>query len=137
MYAQVCLSKYDCVCDRIQYMCVSACVCALLSMPACHSDLPITRSIKPLIPKIHASNSTTLEKKKISLKEKKWLNLPFPVAWSLSHTPVQRATEHEHGNVFYLHNHTGRGLTGTLNPGKAATFTLLRPLKKKINTQPQ
>lgn len=110
-------------------MCVSACVRALLSMPACHSDLPITRSIKPLIPKIHASNSTTLEKN--SLPRKKWLNLPFPVAWSLSHTPVQRATEHEHGNVFYLHNHTGRGLTGTLNPGKAATFTLLWPQKKK------
>lgn len=125
-----CVCLYTTVYVREYSICVSACACAVLSMPACHSDLPITRSIKSLIPKIHASNRTTLEKK-FSPKEKKWLNLPFPVAWSLSHTPVQRAPEHEHRNVFYFHNHTGRGLPCTLNPGKAATFTLLWPQKKK------
>lgn len=137
----MCLPEYDTVHKRIQFKCVSAwvcvCVCmrALLSMPACHPDLPITRSIKPLIPKIHASNSTTLKKKRS--QGKKWLNLPFLVARSLSYTPVQFATEHELGNVFYLHNHTGRGLTGTLNPGKATTFTLPWLHRKKMNTLPQ
>lgn len=122
----MCLPEYDTVYKRIQFKCVSACiVCisALLSMPACHPDLPITRSIKPLILKIHASNTTTL-KKIAPKKEKKKAKSSFLVACSLSYTPVQFATEHEHGNVFYLHNHTGRGLTGTLNPGKATTFTL-------------
>lgn len=69
----VCLPDY--VRLRILYLCESArvCVCAPLAMPVCHSDLPITRSIKPLIPKIHASNSTTPKEEKntpISLKEK-------------------------------------------------------------------
>lgn len=100
----MCLPKHDVRAgNRHTPQCM--CVCALFSMPACHSDLPITRSIKSLIPKIHASDSMTLEKK--SLPRKKWLNLPFPVACSLSHTPVQCAIEHEHGNVFYLRTHTG------------------------------
>lgn len=107
---------------------------ALLSMPACHHDLPITRSIKPLILKIHASNSKTLKK---LLQRKKSQNLPFLVARSLSYTPVQSATEHEHENVFYLYNHTGRGLTGTLNPGKATTFTLPWLHRKNMNMLPQ
>lgn len=56
--ASVCMSVCMCMYD---YMWVCLCVCALLSMPARCSDLPITRSIKPLILKIHASKSTTVE----------------------------------------------------------------------------
>lgn len=138
MHRFLCLSVFAwirlCAWENTIYMWVKACVRALLSMPACHSDLPITRSIKSLIPKIHASNSMIL-KKKIAPKEKKWLNLLFAVACSLSYTPVQPATEHEHENVFYLYNHRGRGLTGTLNPEKATTFTLpwLHKKKKRIH----
>lgn len=51
----------------------------------------------------------------------------FPIACSLSYTPAQTATEHEHENVFYLYNHRGRGLTGTLNPEKATTGTFTLP----------
>lgn len=43
------------------HMCVCSRMCTLLSMPARCSDLPITRSIKPLIPEIHASYSTSEE----------------------------------------------------------------------------
>ena len=126
---------------EVQYLCVSACVLVLLAMPACHPDLPITRSIKPLIPKnTRVQRHDTGKKKKgkkNTLPRKKWLNLLCPVPQSLSYTPVQPATVHEHGNVFYLHNHTGRGLTGTLNSGKLATFTVLWLCKKKMNTLPQ
>lgn len=96
------------------YPWVCVCVCVLFFMPACCSDLPITRSIKSLIPKVHASNSTTW--KKLSPREKK-KSKSFLSCCLKPKPPVQHALEHEDGNVFYLHHHTSRGLMCTLYPG--------------------
>lgn len=98
-------------------VCVSMSMCALFFMPACRPDLPITRSIKPLIPKVHASNSTTWKKNFLQRKKKSKSFLPRCLK---PKPPAQHAIEHEDGNVVYLHNHTSRGLTGTLNPGTSS-----------------
>lgn len=100
-------------------MCICEYVCVLFFMPACCSDLPITRSIKPLIPKVHASNSTTW--KKLSPRKKK--SKSFLSCCLKPKPPAQHALEHEDGNVFYLHNHTSRGLMWTLNPGTSNFYS--------------
>lgn len=110
--------KYECLSERMT--CVSVSMCVLFFMPACCSDLPITRSIKPLIPKVHASNSTTW-KKTFSKKKKKPKS--FLSCCLKPKPPVQHALEHEDGNVFYLHNHTSRGLMCTLNPGTSNFYS--------------
>lgn len=109
--------KYECLSERMT--CVSVSMCVLFFMPACHSDLPITRSIKPLIPKVHTSNSTTW--KKLSPRKKK--SKSFLSCCLKPKPPVQHALEHEDGNVFYLHNHTSRGLMCTLNPGTSNFYS--------------
>lgn len=54
-----------CISVFVREKCVyTVCVWELLSMAPRCSDLPITRSIKLLIPKIQASNSTTEEQEK-------------------------------------------------------------------------
>lgn len=97
-------------------MCICKYVCVLFFMPACRSDLPITRSIKPLIPKVHAFQQHRTKKNFLQEKKKK-KSESFLSCCLKPKPPVQHALAHEDGNVFYLHNHTSRGLMCTLNSG--------------------